>query len=133
MSRKEVENVFVACFVGENGKSYFKGTLSRSAKLLHNAAFEKSVAVLNNRYKKSNWLLSTRVRVRVAATCLSSVKGALSRHFCCFRQKLYRNPFSIAFNPVENIALKLGLFCKKSNPWYIFSFALKMGSKTLKN
>lgn len=62
-------------------------------------------------------------------------KGALSRHFCCFTAKIIQKSFFLTFNLA--LPLNLGLrhrsiFCEKSNPWYIFGFALKMCTRTLR-
>ena len=62
-------------------------------------------------------------------------KGALSRHFCCFTAKIIQKSFFLTFNLA--LPLNLGLrhrsiFGEKSNPWYIFGFALKMCTRTLR-
>ena len=62
-------------------------------------------------------------------------KGALSEHFCCFTAKIIQKSFFLTFNLA--LPLNLGLrhrsfFCEKSNPWYIFGFALKMCTRTLR-
>ena len=69
------------------------------------------------------------------AGVVAEVKGALSQHFSLFPAKNLQKSFFLTFTRAENIALKvktmnsISFFCKKSDPWHILGFAVKIGKE----
>ena len=65
------------------------------------------------------------------SSSLTNINEAQWRHICCSPVKPIQKSFFLTFPQAENTGLK-SFFCKRSNPRYIFGFALKIGTGTLK-
>ena len=69
--------------------------------------------------------------------CIGQSKCTGFLHFCCFLAKTIQKSFFLTFTRAEIIALKFRAktsinFSQKSNPWYMFGFALEMSTRSLK-